>query len=229
MWYSVARSIISHYWLFTAVVLAFTVWGAAIAPVWEWDVVLLLLLAIFLGLEGLHDVDLAEDTVAVNIDPNVQRVVGYLFLAAGAAVGVVVAAMTTWLFIGIAVIEIFLGLAYNEEWFNGVLHDLDKFGWFNFAFSWGTMPVVAGYFALAETITIPAVLWGAAAFGLSITVIYLFEIVKVPVLYDTLGVKHDREHQFDEQTALEMANTALLGLVFGAVASAAAFVAPLFL
>jgi hypothetical protein len=56
-----------------------------------------------------------------------------------------------------------LALAYNLEWFGGVVHtDL------GFALSWGAFPVVTAYVAQTDTIRASAIVAAVAATGLSL-------------------------------------------------------------
>jgi hypothetical protein len=79
-------------------------------------------------------------------------------LAAAAGIGVVAALQTSlWLLLFVA-LGTFVAVAYNLELFRGRLHgDL----WF--ALGWGAFPVLATFFAAAESIRVEAVL--AAAFA----------------------------------------------------------------
>lgn len=219
--YSVARSLVSHYWMFTVVVLSFVVWGAVLAPTMDWEHLTLLLVAVYLGLEGLHDIDLSDPDVAVDINPRIQWSVGYLMVAAGTLIGIYLAFQTTLAFAAIAVLELFLGLAYNEEWFGGYLHDLDQFGWFNFALSWGFIPVVAGYYLMSGGLSLAVMTAGLAAFGFSLAIIYCFEVSKVPTLYESIGVSHDRDYELSQSESYEYINAAILGIVVGVVSVAA--------
>jgi hypothetical protein len=83
-------------------------------------------------------------------------------LAGAAAVGIAVALRTNlWLlaFVGAGT---FIAVAYNLELFGGRVHG-DP--WFSLA--WGAFPVLATYFAAAETIRVEAVLGAAFAAFLS--------------------------------------------------------------
>ena len=194
---SMFRSIFTHYWMFTVYVLAYMTVGMALASVqhgWSWTTWLLAATTIWFGLEGLHAVDLAHEDVAVDINPTVQRVVGYTELAAGAALGIALALQTTLWFLAFVGVGTFLGVAYNEEWFEGFLHDYDKMtGIANFGFSWAVIPFLGAYFIVAETITLGILLVSAGVMLDAMRLIWLFEVSK-PAPYEDVGIKHEREY-----------------------------------
>jgi hypothetical protein len=53
-------------------------------------------------------------------------------------------------------------LAYNLEWFGGAVHNSA-----GFAASWGAFPALTGYYAQHWSISLAAVVFAVAAFGLS--------------------------------------------------------------
>lgn len=200
---SVIRSFLTQYWPFTAYVLAYVTVGMALGSVggsWDWTVAALTLAAIWFGLEGLHAIDLAEPNIATRVDRRVQLAAGVIGLAIGAGLGVAVASMTQWTFLVFVAIELFLGLAYNMEWFGGYLHDFDTAtGIANFGFSWGAVPFFVGFFVMADGLTLGAALVGAGVALDAMQLIALFEISK-PEPYNDLNIKHDRT--IDQDTDL---------------------------
>ncbi|HVL58648.1 MAG TPA: hypothetical protein VM491_19265 [Burkholderiaceae bacterium] len=150
---------------YTAIVLAFTVIGAMLAPIVHWDraAALLLIYLLALGI-GAHALD------AIGSANAAQRPWGDVFsrrqlwalaagsLAAAYALGayyMIVHAPLLW---PIAIAEGFFVLAYNLEWFRGRFH---TDGWF--AFSWGALPVLAGYVLQTNAISLAAVVVAGAA------------------------------------------------------------------
>lgn len=197
---SVYRSFITQYWPFTAYVLSYVTVGAALAGAhydWDWGIVGATLGGIWFGLEGLHALDLAGDDIALRMNGDIQTTVGVLGLVIGAGIGIAVAAMTTWLFLVFIAAEVTLGLAYNLEWYDGALHDFDTpTGLANFGMAWGAIPFLAGYFVLAETITLGAVLM---ALGIALDAMRLirnFEVSK-PAPYEDLDIEYDRDIEQD--------------------------------
>jgi hypothetical protein len=197
---SLARSFLTQYWPFTAYVLSYTTVGmalGAVTGVWDWTVVGLTLAAMWFGLEGLHAIDLAEPTIATRIDSDVQLAAGALGLGIGAALGAAVAWMTSWWFLAFVAVELFLGLAYNMEWFNGLLHDFDTpSGIANFGFSWGAVPFLVGYFVTGGGLTLGAVVVAAGVMFDAMKLIALFEVSK-PEPYDDLSIEHNRDIEQD--------------------------------
>ena len=145
---------------YTAWHLSYVVLGAALAPQWRPGILGLALLAFFLGMGiGAHALDeLKSRPLQTRIGPGALAVLGCVSLIAATAVGVATALETNlWLlaFVGAGA---FIAVAYNLELFGGRFHgDL----WF--ALAWGAFPVLATYFAMAETVRVEAIL--AAAFA----------------------------------------------------------------
>lgn len=193
---SILRSFLTQYWPFTAYVLSYATVGmvlGSVEGVWDWQLAGLGAIALWFGLEGLHAIDLAGSGIALRIDSRIQIIVGVVGLAIGAIVGVYVASVTSWLFLVFVAVELFLGLAYNMEWFNGLLHDFDTLsGLFNFGLSWGFIPFVAGFFIMAETLTLGGFIIGLGVMVDAMVLISMFEISK-PAPYDDLGIAHNRE------------------------------------
>src|SRR5690606_25863824 len=77
----------------------------------------------------------------------------------------------------IALIEGFFVFAYNLEWFGGRFH---TDGWF--AFSWGFLPVLAGYVMQTNTVSVAALLMGSA--------MALFGLCAIKASRPCKGLKH---------------------------------------
>ena len=140
--------------------LSYVAIGAALAPHFKTDVLVLALLAFFLGMGvAAHALDeLNGRPLRTHIGDTTLVALAATALTAAAAIGVTVALRTSlWLLVFVAA-GAFIAVAYNLELFGGRLHG-DP--WFSLA--WGAFPVLATYFAAAETIRIEAVL--AAAFA----------------------------------------------------------------
>ena len=140
--------------------LSYVAIGAALAPHFKTDVLVFALLAFFLGMGvAAHALDeLNGRPLRTRIGDMMLVALAATALTAAAAIGVTVALRTSlWLLVFVAA-GTFIAVAYNLELFGGRLHG-DP--WFSLA--WGAFPVLATYFAAAETIRIEAVL--AAAFA----------------------------------------------------------------
>ena len=194
--FSVYRSVLTQYWPMTVYVLAYTVVGMALgAYIGSFDVVVaaLLLAALWLGLEGLHAIDLAEDNIATRVDSQIGEYLGWGQVALGGVIGIGIAYLTSWLFLIFVAAEIFLGLAYNKEWFNGILHDWDtKTGLTNFSLAWGGIPALTGFFVVTGTVTIGMTLVAIGIMFDAARLLSLFEASK-PAPYDDRSIEHDRE------------------------------------
>jgi MFS family permease len=134
--------------------------GAALAPTFRWGILGLALLAFFLGMGiAAHALDEAHGRpLSTRIGRRTLFALAAISLVAAVAVGIVAAAQTSlWLLVFVAA-GAFIAIAYNLELFGGRFHG-DPW----FALAWGALPVLATYFAAAETIRVEAVL--AAVFA----------------------------------------------------------------
>jgi hypothetical protein len=130
---------------YTGMVLSFAVIGSMLAHPVEWDRVLAIAAIYFFGLGvGAHALDALGSKGAKPWGAVFSR--GQLWLATALSLGVAYALAVyyivryvplLWVF---AVGEGFFVFAYNLEWFRGRFHTD-----FWFAFSWGFLPVLAGY------------------------------------------------------------------------------------
>jgi hypothetical protein len=144
--------------------LSYVAVGAALAPEFQADILGLALLAFFLAMGvGAHALDeLHGRPLATRIGRRALIALAAASVTAAATVGVVAAVRTSlWLFAFVAA-GTFIVVAYNLELFGGRFHG-DPW----FSLSWGAFPVLATYFAAAETIRLEAVLGAAFAALLS--------------------------------------------------------------
>ena len=151
---------------YTGMVLAFTVIGAMLAETIYWERVGAILLIYFLGLGvAAHALDAVGSEKGAKPWGRHFSKKG-LWAVAGAALGFAYAIGIYYIVFKtprlavIAALEGFFLFAYNLEWFDGRFHND---GWF--AFSWGCLPLLAGYIIQTNRISIPALLL-ASAMGL---------------------------------------------------------------
>jgi hypothetical protein len=143
---------------YTGMVLAYTVIGSMIAEPIYWDRVLAIVLIYFLALGiGAHALDaLGSKAVKPWGSAFSKRQLWFLAassLAVAYAIGIyymVLYAPLLWI---IAILEGFFVFAYNLEWFGGRFH---TDGWF--AFSWGILPVLAGYILQTNSLSAGVIL-----------------------------------------------------------------------
>jgi len=134
---------------YTAWHLSYVVLGAALAPEWRPGVLGLALAAFFLGMGvAAHALDeLQGSPLQTRIGRRTLLALASVSLLGAAAIGVGTALHTSlWLLVFVAV-GAFIVVAYNLELFGGAFH-----GTLWFALAWGALPVLATYFAAAETI-----------------------------------------------------------------------------
>jgi hypothetical protein len=144
--------------------LSYVAIGAGLAPDFKADVLGFALLAFFLGMGvGAHALDeLNGRPLKTRIGDTTLVALAVTSLAGAAAVGIAVALRTNLWLLAFVAAGTFIAVAYNLELFGGRLHG-DP--WFSLA--WGAFPVLATYFAAAETIRVEAVLGAAFAALLS--------------------------------------------------------------
>jgi hypothetical protein len=155
---------------YTGMVLSFTIIGSMIAEHIYWDRVIAIVIVYFLGLGvAAHALDAFGSEgrpwgstftkSQLWIIATVSLVLAYLI-----AIYYMVR-YVPWLWV-IALLEGFFVFAYNLEWFNGKFH---KDGWF--AFSWGFLPLLAGYMIQTNGVNPEAF-----CLGLSMALFSLIEI-----------------------------------------------------
>ena len=130
---------------YTAMVLAYTLIGSMLAPSVDGGRVVAILVIYFLALGiGAHALDAFGSKEAKpwgDVFSAVQLgVLAAVSIGTAYAIGIYYMVFYTPLLWAIAIPEGFFLLAYNLEWFGGRFH---TDGWF--AFSWGALPVLAGY------------------------------------------------------------------------------------
>lgn len=144
--------------------LSYVAIGAALAPEFRTWVLAWALLAFFLAMGvGAHALDeLRGRPLETRIGRSILVALAVVSLALATLIGIAAAFRTTPWLLAFVVTGTLLAVAYNLELFEGRLHG-DP--WFSLA--WGAFPVIATYFAAAETIRGEAVLAGAFAALLS--------------------------------------------------------------
>jgi hypothetical protein len=150
---------------YTGMVLAYTIIGSMLAEQIHWDRVGAILVIYFLAVGiAAHALD-AVGSKGVKpwgtvFSDRSLWILAILSVLAAYAIGIYYMVFYTPLLWLIAIPEGFFLLAYNLEWFKGRFH---TDGWF--AFSWGSLPVLAGYVLQTNQMSIP-VLPVAASMGL---------------------------------------------------------------
>lgn len=149
----------------------YTVWhlsyvaiGAALAPQMRWGRLGWTELAFFLALGiGAHALDELHGHPLRTAIPDMLLVaLAAASIAAACAIGIAVAADSTWWLLAFVAVGAFVVVAYNLELFGGAFHsDL----WFGLA--WGAFPVLTAYFAMAERLRGEA--FAAAAFAVLVS------------------------------------------------------------
>ena len=156
--------------LVTMLHLPYTVWhlsyvaiGAALAPLIDWTILAGTLLAFFFGLGiGAHALDEVHDRpLATGLSDRSLWVLGVGGLVAGGALGVAGAFIISPLLLVWVVVGLALAAGYGLEW-SPLLHS----NW-GFGVAWGAFPVLVGYWAQSETLSLGVILIAAATTVLS--------------------------------------------------------------
>jgi len=193
---------------YTGMVLSFSVIGAMLAGFVYWDRVVATVIIYFLGLGiGAH----ALDAVGSKVTKPWGRVLSERALWVAALSSIAVAYLIAiyymiflvpllWV---VAVLEGFFVFAYNLEWFSGKFH---KDFWF--AFSWGFLPVLAGYIMQTNEVT-TGVLVIAVAMG-------LFSLVEIKASRPYKVLKsHSDTLTHDERLLMQSYETILKSISLG--------------
>ena len=153
---------------YTAMVLSYTVIGAMLAEQIYWDRVAAIVIIYFLALGiGGHALDALGSKGSKpwgTVFPKRKLILlSFVSIVSAYAIGIYYMVFYAPLLWFIAIPEGFFLGAYNLEWFEGKFHT-DKW----FAFSWGTLPVLAGYVLQTNQLSIAVMLIGCAMGVLSL-------------------------------------------------------------
>jgi hypothetical protein len=140
---------------YTGMVLSYTVIGSMLAPAIYWDRVIAIVTIYFFGLgvaaHALDAIGGASGTKpwGTHFSKKSLWLIAAIALIVSYGIGIYyIVTAAPWLLM-IALLEGFFLFAYNLEWFNGRFHT-DA----SFAFSWGILPVLAGYILQTNSLTI---------------------------------------------------------------------------
>jgi len=145
--------------------LSYLIWGVALSGSHHFDRLAATLVAFFLAVGvAAHALDeLQGRPLRTRIPSGVLTVFAGLGLGGAVAIGILGALMVSPWLLAFVAFGLFIAPAYNLEWFGGSFHsDI----WF--ALSWGSFPLLTGYFANAERLGAAAVLGAVMAFSLSL-------------------------------------------------------------
>jgi hypothetical protein len=195
---------------YTGMVISFSVVGAMLAPSVHWDRVAALALVYFLGLGiGAHALDALGSKKSKPWGEVLTK--RQLRFASGLSLGAAYLIATYYIvrFVPllslIAILEGFFVFAYNLEWFKGRFHT-DRW----FAFSWGFLPVVAGYVIQTNAMSFIALL-----LSLSMAFFSLVEI-KASRPYKELKKRDDRLEEA-EKALMAKLEMILKGISLGVI------------
>jgi hypothetical protein len=149
---------------YTAWHLSYVVIGAALAPHVAASRLVATVIAFFLAV-GLaaHALDeLRGRPLRTRIPASLLVAVSAISLAGAVALGIAGLSRIGWPLLPFLVLGPLLVLAYNLEWFGGLIHTD-----FGFAAAWGAFPMLTGYVAQAESLSAGAILAAVFAFALS--------------------------------------------------------------
>lgn len=198
LWYHVGKSLVNQYWPFSLVPPAVMTMGMAVATVstgaaWDWRLWGTTVAFLWIVDQGMKTVDLAAPDINVDVDSGIQFRVGAVMIGVGIAIGVLLAWETSWWFLAILALGVFLALAYNLEWFGGLFHDRDYLaGRMNLGFCVVTLPTVTGYFLLTHSVS-PGIVLISASPALNMSSMVLATGDYKHSLYTALGIEYERD------------------------------------
>jgi hypothetical protein len=150
---------------YTAWHLSYVLLGAGLAPELSWTILILVLVAFFGGtgiaahaLDELNGRPLSTGFT----DSQLKKITlaGFCLAFVSALIG---AAIISWWVLPLALVGGLLVAAYSLEWWGGMVHTNLGFG-----LAWGGFPVLVGYWAQTESVSLAAILAAAAATWLSL-------------------------------------------------------------
>ena len=154
------------FWPYSLMCVSFTIMGSMLAPVIYWDRVLVIavIYALALGISA-HALDARYSKTVkpwgqILSDRQLEALIFYPLVPVLGLGSYIMQYSPLILIIGLA--EFFFLFTYNMESFSGKFH---TDAWF--AFSWGTLPLLAGSIAQTNWLPITAVPFGVVAFLLS--------------------------------------------------------------
>ena len=206
--------------------LSYVAIGAALAPDFETNRLVVALVAFFLGMGvGAHALDeLQGRPLQTRIGTGTLVALAALSIAGAAGIGVFASLVwTPWLLPFVA-FGAFIVYAYNLELFDGRFH---SHLWF--ALSWGAFPLLAGYLVTAERLSVEAVLAAGFAGFLSFAQRHLSTPVRmvrrrVQTVSGTVVFKDGTKEAIDADTLRRVPEQALQAMTVAVVALAASLV-----
>lgn len=202
---------------YTGMVLSFTVIGSMVAEKIHWDRVGAIVLIYFLGLGiAAHALDALGSKQAKPWGEVLTRTqlwcIATISLAAAYLIAIYyIILYVPWLWV-VALLEGFFVFAYNLEWFGGKFHTDN---WF--AFSWGFLPVLAGYIIQTNRISPEALI-----LGLSMALFSFIEI-KSSRPYKDL-TRHSLDLSNEEKIQMERYEVILKSVSLGVILLGVGFV-----
>jgi len=199
---------------YTGMVLSYSILGSMLARVVYWDRVVALVVIYFLGLGvGAHALDALGSKGAKPWGTVFTRTQLLFLVVASLSAAYAIAVYYMVLYVPLlwtmALSEGFFVFAYNLEWFRGKFH---TDGWFSF--SWGFLPVLAGYIMQTNAISSEAVILAA-----SMACFSLVEI-KASRPYKSLKLRSDGLEP-GERSLVTTYETILKSVSFGVILLAA--------
>lgn len=199
---------------YTGMVLAFVVLGALLAPSVDgsrlWGLVVIYFLALGIGAHALDALGSrgVKPWGEVFSRATLRALAGVSILAAYALGLYYIVTYAPWLAV-IALLEGFFLFAYNLEWAGGRFH---TDGWF--AFSWGALPVLAGYLLQTNTLSLAVIIVAIATALLSLVEIKASRAYKALRRQPQRGLLEE-QHMLRFEAILKCLSLGTLLLVLG--------------
>lgn len=199
-WYSIRHSLLSPYWTFNILEVGYLIVGFLLASIeytWNREVLLIAVVFIWVAGEGANNLNLADEELTVEMNSDIQLLVGYAMLGTAVVLGLYLSYMTTYWFLLIVMFGATGAIVYNLELFDGLFHDREHLtGVGNLGLTAAWIPIVGGYLLGAGTGDLVNII-GISIFAIGFTMIlcaidYITEDLKAQK-YETFDITYTRD------------------------------------
>lgn len=178
------KDIVDPYIPFTLLALAFPTLSMFIAPDPNLYLGGLTLLALFIGLYGMHTWDRMKGAYQ-DASAKTQQILGGVLLLIAVSMGVYISIQVSYWLLIIVAIEALVGVAYNVELLDGLLHD-DMGGALTFGITWTFLPCIYMSWLMGD-LTLSAVVF-ATSWAIFVTPILLLYEAAKPTIHEMMSL-----------------------------------------
>lgn len=178
------KDIIDPYIPFTLLALTFPTLSMLWTPSPNYYLGGLTLAALFIGLYGMHAWDLMKGAYQ-DVPAKTKQLFGGLMLLIAISIGVYISIQVSYWLLIIVALEAVIGVAYNIELLDGLLHD-DKGGVITFGITWTFLPCIF-MSALMGDLTLSAIVFAASWAIFVMPILLLYEAAK-PTIHEMMSL-----------------------------------------